>query len=155
MYRFLFPFSFLSLSFPLFFFLLSTVSSLSLFDAAKHLTADSSVNDVVVGSCPAFVLSPSVPREILRKELLSRFARPSGDPSFFRRVSTLSRHTSPGGNSLQKLAELLVPGSWHVPSNLAASWQTELSKKDMKTCFFNFNFYWWLVDDNKCHRRLF
>lgn len=42
--------------------------------AEERLTADSSVNDVVVGSCPAFVLLLCAPREILRKELLSRFA---------------------------------------------------------------------------------
>jgi len=57
----------LSLNIFLFLYLYST-------NTGKRLTVDSSVNDVVVGSCPAFVLLPSAPREILRKELLSRFA---------------------------------------------------------------------------------
>lgn len=67
----------LSLSLSIFFFSLLCFFTLFIRStrfAGKRLTADSSVNDVVVGSCPAFVLLPSAPREILRKELLSRFA---------------------------------------------------------------------------------
>jgi len=111
----------LSLSLNIFLFLPLFLRSLYSTNAGKRLTVDSSVNDVVVGSCPAFVLLPSAPREILRKELLSRFAAclvilasSNEFPPFLSACRKEETH-------YKNLPSYSFRRSWHVPSNLVAS----------------------------------